>query len=49
MPAFAGPQHRFGLLDLPLLHRWARWEHQFGIVSTVPVVATTFDTRFAPH
>lgn len=49
VPAFTGPEHQFGVLDLPLLRRWAIWEHRFGIVKTVPDVATTFDTRFAPN
>ena len=48
-PAFTGPEHRFGVLDLALLRRWARWEQRFGIVRRVPDVATTFDTRFAPR
>jgi putative hydroxymethylpyrimidine transport system substrate-binding protein len=49
VPAFTGPEHRFGELDRPLLHRWAAWEHRFGIVTRTPDVATTFDTRFAPR
>jgi putative hydroxymethylpyrimidine transport system substrate-binding protein len=48
-PAFTGPEHRFGELDVPLLRRWASWEHRFGIVHRVPDVSTTFDTRFAPR
>jgi putative hydroxymethylpyrimidine transport system substrate-binding protein len=48
-PAFTGPEHRFGVLDVPLLRRWARWEQRFGIVRHVPDVSTTFDTRFAPR
>jgi putative hydroxymethylpyrimidine transport system substrate-binding protein len=48
-PAFTGPEHRFGELDVPLLRRWASWEHRFGIVDRVPDVETTFDTRFAPR
>jgi putative hydroxymethylpyrimidine transport system substrate-binding protein len=48
-PAFTGPEHRFGVLDVPLLRRWASWEHRFGIVRRVPDVATAFDTRFAPR
>jgi putative hydroxymethylpyrimidine transport system substrate-binding protein len=49
VPAFSGPEHRFGELDLPLLHRWAIWEHRFGIVTRTPDVAAMFDTRFAPR
>jgi putative hydroxymethylpyrimidine transport system substrate-binding protein len=49
VPAFSGPEHRFGVLDVPLLRRWAAWEHRFGIVKRAPDVATTFDTRFAPR
>jgi ABC-type nitrate/sulfonate/bicarbonate transport system substrate-binding protein len=49
VPAFTGPEHRFGELDVPLLRRWAAWEHRFGIVKQTPDVATTFDTRFAPR
>jgi ABC-type nitrate/sulfonate/bicarbonate transport system substrate-binding protein len=48
-PAFTGPEHRFGALDIPLLRRWARWEQRFGIVRRVPDLATMFDTRFAPR
>ncbi|HUB75565.1 MAG TPA: ABC transporter substrate-binding protein [Solirubrobacteraceae bacterium] len=48
-PAFTGSEHRFGVLDVPLLRRWARWEQRFGIVGHVPVVSTTFDTQFAPR
>jgi ABC-type nitrate/sulfonate/bicarbonate transport system substrate-binding protein len=48
-PAFTGPEHRFGVLDVPLLRRWARWEQRFGIVRHVPDITTTFDTRFAPR
>jgi putative hydroxymethylpyrimidine transport system substrate-binding protein len=48
-PAFTGPEHRFGELDVPLLRRWASWEHRFGIVKRTPDVATTFDTQFAPR
>ncbi len=47
--AFTGPEGHFGVLDIPLLHRWARWEARFGIVKRVPDVATTFDTAFAPR
>jgi putative hydroxymethylpyrimidine transport system substrate-binding protein len=49
VPAFTGPEHRFGELDVPLLGRWAAWEHRFGIVKQTPDIATTFDTRFAPR
>jgi putative hydroxymethylpyrimidine transport system substrate-binding protein len=49
LPAFTGPEHRFGELDLPLLRRWAAWESRFGIVKRTPDVATTFDTAFAPR
>ena len=48
-PAFTGPEHHFGELDVPLLRRWAAWEHRFGIVKRAPDIATTFDTRFAPR
>jgi putative hydroxymethylpyrimidine transport system substrate-binding protein len=47
-PAFRGPEGHFGVLDLPLLRSWAKWEARFGIVHTVPDVATMFDARFAP-
>jgi putative hydroxymethylpyrimidine transport system substrate-binding protein len=49
VPAFTGPEHRFGVLDVPLLRRWAVWEHRFGIVKQTPNIATTFDTQFAPR
>jgi putative hydroxymethylpyrimidine transport system substrate-binding protein len=49
VPAFTGPEHHFGVLDVPLLRRWAAWEHRFGIVKRTPDIATTFDTRFAPR
>ena len=48
-PTFTGPEHRFGVLDVRLLRRWAHWEQRFGIVPRPPDVATTFDTRFAPR
>jgi putative hydroxymethylpyrimidine transport system substrate-binding protein len=48
-PAFTGPEHHFGELDVPLLRRWAAWEQRFGIVKRTPDIATTFDTRFAPR
>lgn len=47
-PAFTGPERRFGVLDMPLLRRWARWEARFGIVKRPPDVAAMFDARFAP-
>ncbi|MGH2891383.1 MAG: hypothetical protein ACRDNJ_17340, partial [Solirubrobacteraceae bacterium] len=47
-PAFTGPEHRFGVLDLALLRKWARWEARFGIVGRVPDVATMFYRAFAP-
>jgi ABC-type nitrate/sulfonate/bicarbonate transport system substrate-binding protein len=47
-PAFRGPEGHFGVLDLPLLRRWAQWEARFGIVRSPPNIATMFDTRFAP-
>ena len=47
--AFLGPEGRFGVLDIPLLRSWARWEARFGIVRTAPDVAAMFDTRFAPQ
>jgi len=47
-PAFLGPEGHFGVLDLPLLRRWAQWETRFGIVRSPPNMATMFDTRFAP-
>jgi len=46
--AFRGPEGHFGVLDVPLLRRWAHWEARFGIVASPPDIATTFDTRFAP-
>jgi putative hydroxymethylpyrimidine transport system substrate-binding protein len=47
--AFTGPEGRFGVLDVPLLERWATWEAKFGIVRAAPDVATMFDTAFAPR
>jgi len=47
-PAFTGPEGQFGVLDLPLLRTWARWEARFGIVKRVPDVSAMFDTAFAP-
>jgi putative hydroxymethylpyrimidine transport system substrate-binding protein len=41
--AFTGPGHRVGVFNFPLLHRWARWEQRFGIVSRVPDVRALFD------
>jgi hypothetical protein len=49
VPAFTGPEHHFGVLDVALLRRWAAWEQRFGIVKRIPDIATTFDTRFAPR
>ena len=46
--AFTGPGGRFGVLSLPRLQAWARWESRFGIVSRTPDVATMFDRSFAP-
>jgi ABC-type nitrate/sulfonate/bicarbonate transport system substrate-binding protein len=48
VPAFTGPEGHFGLLDMPLLRTWARWEARFGIVHGVPDVGAMFDTSFAP-
>jgi NitT/TauT family transport system substrate-binding protein/putative hydroxymethylpyrimidine transport system substrate-binding protein len=45
-PAFVGPNGRPGELDTSLLKAWAAWEARFGIVSSVPDIATAFDTRF---
>ena len=47
--AFTGPEGHFGEFDMPILHRWARWEQRFGIVRTIPDVSTMFDTSFAPR
>jgi putative hydroxymethylpyrimidine transport system substrate-binding protein len=47
-PAFTGPEGHFGVLDIPLLKTWAKWEARFGIVRGVPDVGTMFDTAFAP-
>jgi putative hydroxymethylpyrimidine transport system substrate-binding protein len=46
--AFRGPEGRFGVLDMALLRRWARWEARFGIVKQPPDVSATFDPVFAP-
>ncbi|MGH2916522.1 MAG: ABC transporter substrate-binding protein [Solirubrobacteraceae bacterium] len=48
-PAFTGPKRRFGVLDIPLLRRWARWEVRFGLVRHAPDVATMFSAAFAPR
>ncbi len=45
--AFTGPEHRFGVLDMALLARWARWEARFGIVQRPPDVRAMFDAAFA--
>jgi putative hydroxymethylpyrimidine transport system substrate-binding protein len=44
--AFTGPEHRFGVFDMALLARWARWEARFGIVKQAPDVHAMFDTAF---
>jgi putative hydroxymethylpyrimidine transport system substrate-binding protein len=44
-PALRGPGGRFGVLDPARLRAWARWEARFGIVRSVPDVATMFDFR----
>jgi putative hydroxymethylpyrimidine transport system substrate-binding protein len=41
--AFTGPAHRFGVFDMRLLARWARWEVRFGIVTHAPDVHAMFD------
>ena len=46
--AFRGPEGHFGVLDTALLRRWSAWEARFGIVTSPPDVAATFDPRFAP-
>ncbi len=43
LPAFVGPDHRVGELDLARLRAWAAWEARFGIVSRPPDVARMFD------
>lgn len=45
--AFTGPEHRFGIFDMALLARWARWEARFGIVKRPPDVRTMFDAAFS--
>jgi putative hydroxymethylpyrimidine transport system substrate-binding protein len=47
--AFRGPEGHFGVLDLPLLRTWAKWEARFGIVQSPPDVATMFNPQFAPR
>jgi putative hydroxymethylpyrimidine transport system substrate-binding protein len=47
--AFTGPEHRFGVLDMALLRRWARWEARFGIVTRPPDVRAAFDPAFTRH
>lgn len=42
-PALAGPGGSPGVLDRPVLERWARWESRFGIVQRPPNVAQMFD------
>jgi ABC-type nitrate/sulfonate/bicarbonate transport system substrate-binding protein len=44
--AFTGPEHRFGVFDMALLARWARWEARFGIVTQPPDVHAMFDTAY---
>jgi ABC-type nitrate/sulfonate/bicarbonate transport system substrate-binding protein len=45
--AFTGPEHHFGVFDMALLARWARWEARFGIVKRTPDVRTMFDAAFS--
>ncbi|HTU29074.1 MAG TPA: ABC transporter substrate-binding protein [Solirubrobacteraceae bacterium] len=40
--AFTGPGHRFGVFNMALLARWARWEARFGIVKQIPDVHAMF-------
>jgi putative hydroxymethylpyrimidine transport system substrate-binding protein len=47
--AFTGAGHRFGVFDMGLLSRWARWEARFGIVKRPPDIHTMFDAAFAAH
>jgi ABC-type nitrate/sulfonate/bicarbonate transport system substrate-binding protein len=44
--AFTGPEHRFGVFDMALLGRWARWEARFGIVKQPPDVHAMFDAAY---
>ncbi len=46
LPAFRGPDGRFGTLSLARLRAWARWEQRFGIVARTPDVTTMFDPSF---
>jgi putative hydroxymethylpyrimidine transport system substrate-binding protein len=46
-PAFLGADGKPGELDPAVLRAWARWEARFGIVSSPPNVATTFDTSLS--
>ncbi|HLI59643.1 MAG TPA: ABC transporter substrate-binding protein [Solirubrobacteraceae bacterium] len=45
--AFTGPEHRFGIFDMQLLARWARWEARFGIVKRPPDVHAMFSPALA--
>jgi ABC-type nitrate/sulfonate/bicarbonate transport system substrate-binding protein len=47
LPAFRSATGHVGVLDLPTLRTWARWEAHFGIVSRPPDVAAAFDPSFA--
>ncbi len=46
VPAFRGPSHRIGVLDLGALRAWARWEARFRIVGRAPDVSAAFDPEF---
>jgi NitT/TauT family transport system substrate-binding protein/putative hydroxymethylpyrimidine transport system substrate-binding protein len=43
LPAFATADGRVGLLERPVLERWARWEAAFGIVRRPPDISQAFD------
>jgi putative hydroxymethylpyrimidine transport system substrate-binding protein len=46
-PAFVGDAPRFGVLQRPLLRRWAAWEQRFGITRRAPDVERAFGGPYA--
>jgi len=48
-PAFDQPGGRVGVFAMARLRAWASWERRFGIVATIPDIATMFTNRFLPR
>jgi hypothetical protein len=49
LPSFDAPGGVVGALSADRLRAWAARERRFGIVTTMPEVATMFTNRFLPR